>query len=152
LAAVTAGKYVVRERMKLEVEAKGKKLMGLNDIVIRNKDPRHAVRYRFFKNGGQVGDEIIGDGVVVATPFGAAGYYRSITDATFDVGIGVAFNNSTEATDHMVVSDEAELKIGLVRSHAFVYADNQEKYIDLEAGDTAVIRRSAEIARIVEIL
>jgi NAD+ kinase len=151
LTAVAAGKYKLKEHLKLEVEAKGERLMGLNDIVIRNREPRHALRYHFWKDGERVGNEIIGDGVVVATPFGSRGYFRSITDAIFDVGIGVAFNNSTEQTDHLVVGENSELKVELNRCEAFVYADNQEKWINLEPSDTAIIRKSDQIARTVEI-
>ena len=151
LARVESGKYATEELIKLEAEAKGKKLMGLNDIVVHNGDPRHAIRYEIFINGRQVGGEIIGDGVVIATPLGSTGYYRSITDSFFEVGIGVAFNNSTEQSDHLVLSDNSEIKIRIARGPALVYADNQPESIILGEGDEVVVRKLKETAKIVRV-
>jgi len=151
LTRVKSGKYRIEELVKLETDAKGKKLLGLNDIVVHNGDPRHAIRYELFINGRQVGGKIIGDGIVIATPLGSTGYYRSITDSFFEVGIGVAFNNSTEQSDHLVLSEDAEIRIRIARGPALVYADNQSESIELEEEDEAVVRKSEKIAKIIRV-
>lgn len=134
---------------KLQVAVDHRKLVGMNDIIIHNNDPRHAIRYTLAVNDRPVGNTIIGDGIVVATPFGSTAYYRSITDSFFEVGIGLAFNNSTEQSDHMVLGDGSIIKIKISRGPAVVYADNHKEDILLEAGMEAIIQKSVEKVSIV---
>jgi NAD+ kinase len=149
LRAVKNGKYKTEELIKLEVSSNDKKLIGLNDITVHNKDARRGIRYSLSINDLPIGNEIIGDGVVIATPFGSTAYYRSITDSFFEVGIGLAFNNSTEQADHMVISEDSIIKVSIIRGATVVYADNHEESIDLEEGSSVVIKKSHEKATIV---
>lgn len=153
LKKVATGKYKIEKYWKLEAESNGKKLLAINDIAIHNADPRHAIRYHVWINGKKVGNEIIGDGVVVATPapFGATGYYRSITDSFFEVGIGLAFNNSIEQSDHMVLKEDSIIKLEITRGPAVVFADNQDDKIVLELGDKITLKKSSEVAKIVRV-
>ncbi len=146
------GKYRIEPLMKLKMMTKEKEIVGLNDITIHNGDPRHAIRYRVFVNEKQINKEVIGDGIVVATPFGSSGYYRSITDSTFEVGIGLAFNNSTEQADHMVLKDNSIIKIEIIRGPALAYVDNRQEFVNLTDGDSVTIEKSSEIASVVRIL
>ena len=161
LRRIAAGRYSVSDVWKLEAEAEtgeAKKLVpprakfiALNDIVIHNEDPRHAIRYRLLMNEREVGGEIIGDGVVFATPFGSTGYYRSITDSFFELGIGIAFNNSTEQSDPMVVMEESEIKVVIIRGPAVLYADNGSENMFLDDGDKVLVKKSRETAKIVNV-
>ena len=135
--------------MKLSASASGEELIGLNDIIVHNKDPRHGIRYRLSVDGKDIGHEVIGDGIVVATPFGSTAYFRSITDSFFDVGIGIAFNNSTEQFDHMIISENGLIEMTITRGPAAVYADNHEKSIRLEEGNTVVIKKSTLCAKLI---
>lgn len=152
LQRIKNGEYSIEESWKLEAEANGKKVMGMNDIIVHNRDARHAIRYRLWNNNQEIGKEIIGDGVVIATPFGSTAYYRSITDSFFEVGIGIAFNNSTEQSDHIIVKEDSVIKIKITRGPALVYADNQEEFIELEKDDEVTIKRSNQIVKIVKIM
>ncbi len=153
IARLREKKFKKIEIEKLECRAKGKTLYGVNDIVVHNKDPRHAMRYTLSIDGVRQGaGEIIGDGIVAATPLGSTGYYRSIADSFFEVGIGLAFNNSTEQLDHMVLTDERKITLHVVRGPAVVYADNQSEYIELEAGEETHIVKSKKIATMVRVL
>ncbi|MBI5140111.1 MAG: NAD(+)/NADH kinase [Candidatus Vogelbacteria bacterium] len=96
--------------------------------------------------------EIIGDGLVVATSLGSTGYYRSITDSIFNVGIGVAFNNSTEQADHMIIKDSSEIDIEITRGPVYVYTDNQPDHILLDEGGRIHIKKSPQCARVIEVL
>ncbi len=149
LELVRKDRYVVEELIKLEVSALGKTLYAMNDIALHNADARHAIRYAVSVNGAPVGETIIGDGVVTATPFGSTAYYRSITDSFFEVGIGLAFNNSTEQSDHMVLKEDSEIRITILRGPAVIYADNQRDTIMVDKGADIVIRRSSHKALIV---
>lgn len=149
VSALAEGKYAIREHMKLEAESGGKKLLALNDIIVHNENPRHAIRYAVFADGKRIGGEIIGDGVVFATPLGSTGYYRSITDSSFETGIGLAFNNSTEQSDHIVLQEEREVRIEIVRGPAIVYADNQDESISLGDGGIVIVRKARETAKLI---
>ena len=142
-------KFEVVEILVLEAQGKNKTLLGINDIIVHNKDPRHAIRYRIEVDREDMGHEAIGDGIVVATPLGSTGYYRSITASFFDIGIGLAFNNSTEQFNHMVLGEGSEIRVKITRGPAEVYADNQSEQIELHDGDEVVIKKSKEVARIV---
>lgn len=149
LKRVRAKKFTIEDVWKLEAHANGKTLVGMNDIVLHNADMRHAMRYTVAVDGVQVNDNIIGDGVVLATPFGSTAYYRSITDSFFEIGIGLAFNNSTEQADHIVLQENRNIVVHISRGPAFVYADNQEESLTVSAGDTVTIRKSKQITKIV---
>lgn len=149
LEKVRSGSYAIEKLIKLEVEARGKSLTALNDVIIHNKDPRNAIRYNISVNSKPFAKEIIGDGIVVATPFGSTGYYRSITDSFFEIGIGLAFNNSIEQSDHMVLKEDAVIELTVTRGPAEVYADNNELFIELNPGDKVTVRKSSEFAEII---
>ncbi len=152
LKRVISGEYSLREIWKLEVGLNGRKVYGFNDIIVHNADLRHAIRYRISINGQDIGDEVIGDGVVVATPFGSTGYYRSITRSFFESGIGLAFNNSTEPIDHMVLREGDVIEMDIKRGPAVAYADNQSDSLDLKEGDRIRVAKSEKSARIVRVL
>ncbi|MGC9031643.1 MAG: hypothetical protein ACP5H7_02705 [Minisyncoccia bacterium] len=142
-------KYKIQKIWKLETQLKNKKIFALNDIVIHNKDPRHGIRYKVFINGNDLNKEIIGDGVVIATPFGSTAYYKSITGSFFEIGIGVAFNNSTEESNHMVLDEGKKIKVTITRGPAIIYADNQPDIFDLNKGDEVLIKKSKNFAKII---
>ncbi|MDX1535189.1 MAG: hypothetical protein R3346_00255 [Candidatus Spechtbacterales bacterium] len=154
LSRVINGKYSVEELYKLQVSCKRDDTLikhGMDSIIVHNADPRRAMRYKLNINGEKINvEDIIGDGIVVATPFGSTGYYRSITDSFFEVGIGVAFNNSTEQSDHMVVSEDSIIELEVTRGPAVVYADNQDGAINLDKGDKIRIKKSPQVVRLLQ--
>jgi NAD+ kinase len=151
LEEIEKGHYSIEEFWKIQISARGKRLFALNDAIIHNADPRHAIRYRLFVDGREIGKQIIGDGIVVATPLGSTGYYRSITDSYFEVGLGLAFNNSTEQSDHIVLREDRRIEVVIIRGPALVYADNQKEKIRLGIGDKVTLQKSFKTARIVKI-
>jgi NAD+ kinase len=146
LDRLIGGQLERRTFLKLRGQAQGETLVGLNDVVVHNAQPTSGVRYRVWIDEQEFSDEITGDGVVVATPFGSTAYYRSITRGTFRVGIGLAFNNSIEQVDHLVLPEESVIRVRITRGPAIVLADNSPRVIHLDDGDEAVIRRAGEEA------
>lgn len=143
--------YRIENVPKLFARHKNKKLVAINDITVHNGDPRRAIRYRFSINDKWSEHEIIGDGIVMATPLGSTGYYRSITDSFFETGIGLAFNNSTEQSDHMVLKNDSKIEIEITRGPAIVFADNQKTKITLNVGDKVtlgVYEKTAQLVRL----
>ncbi len=146
------GSFAVVEQTKLSVAVNGVvKAQGINDVVVHNENPRHAIRYSVSINGKMRHELVIGDGVVCATALGSTGYYRSITDSCFETGIGLAFNNSTEQTDHIVLGENSIIELSILRGPGFCYADNQEATFPLSEGDTVEIRKADDVARIIRI-
>lgn len=152
LKRVRERKYKIINVWKLEGKLSQGKIIGLNDIIIHNSDVRHAVRYRVFIDNNDLGDEIIGDGVIISTPFGSTGYYRSITKSVFETGMGLAFNNSTEPLDHMVLDERRSIRVVISRGPAVVYADNVPKNFVLESGEEIEVKKSKKVAKIVRVL
>ncbi len=148
LKRIAKGAYVIEKMVKLELSLGKKKFLAVNDVVVHNDNSRHAMRYKLSVNGKVIGTHIIGDGIVVSTPFGSTGYYRSITDSIFEVGIGLAFNNSTEPSDHMVLRDDSLIELSVLRGPAIAYADNQTEAFSLGAGDSIFIKKSKQTALI----
>jgi NAD kinase len=150
LAQLARGAFKIKEVIKLEAKTNAGKLLAINDIILHNADPRHAIRYRVsISDHPSSEQDIIGDGVVVATTLGASGYYKSITDSVFRVGIGLAFNNSTEQADHLVLTTDSIITLTITRGPAMLYADNQPEAISLNKGDVITIKKASEGAKII---
>jgi len=151
LRKLAEGKLREQKFLKLQADVKGEKLEGLNDIILHNKVLSSAVRYEVRINGRNHIGEIVGDGLIVATPFGSSAYYRSITHSIFQVGIGLAFNNSIEPVNHLVLKEDSVIEATILRGPAQVAADNDPNWIELEFGDSVTVRRSDCYARILSI-
>ncbi len=148
LGRLARGDVSRTELMKLRAEMGSRAFLGLNDVILRNSDLRSAVRFSVLVNGERATDEIIGDGLVVATPFGSSAYFRSIANTTFRCGIGIAFNNCTEFLHHLVLREDDEVVVEISRGPADVTADNDPSVARAEGGDNLCIRRSGERATV----
>lgn len=127
------------------------RLLALNDVVIKNRHVTAAVRYRVAIDGVAHFGEIVGDGLVAATPFGSSAYYRSITNSVIHVGMGLAFNNSTEPVNHLVLGQESRIRVSITRGPAELAVDNNPRLLPLVEGDTVLIHQAPEVAVIWEI-
>lgn len=122
---------------------------GLNDVVINRLIISSALRYRIWLDDQLYAHQVVGDGLVVATPFGSTGYYRSITHSLFHLGLGLAFNNSTEPVNHLVIEDHREIKVEILRGPAVLVADNDPVEREVAKGSVIKIARAAGNARII---
>lgn len=147
-----ADNYHIKKIKKIEAVINNKtKLVGATEITLHNSDPRTAVRYTVKIDEEQIHHELIGDGVIVCNSLGSTGYYRSITDSYFEVGIGIAFNNSTEQSDHIVLKNERHIKIAIIRGPAVLFADNQEESYSLQKGDCVEFFESQKEFKLIRI-
>lgn len=149
LEALTQGKLNFQEFPKLEAKFASEDILAINDIVIRNSTPMHALRFRILKNNEPIKTDVfIGDGIVATTPFGSTGYYQSITRTTIDKGFAIAFNNSTKQTDPLEFNHNDEIKLVVVRGPGNLSSDNSSKILFLREGDEVKIFPSPHNARI----
>lgn len=145
------GDYIESRYFKLQVTVRDETMLALNDITIRQQHQPSSLRYKIWVNDLPCPHEIVGDGIVAATVFGSTAYYRSITDSTFHVGIGLAFNNSTEQINHQVLREDAVIRMKITRGPASVFADNDPRSLTLNVGEFAEIRSSEQEAVILGI-
>lgn len=131
---------------KLHTNVYGKDLYALNDFVVRNSHPTHTIRFRT-----SISDQLlIGDGVVIATPFGATGYFKSITGQIFDKGFGIAFNNTTEKISPIIFKGEDTFTFQLVRGKATLSMDNNPDIFTIDESSELIFKLSDQVAKIYE--
>lgn len=149
LKTIRSGQSRIKEMIKLEAAHRDGKLLAVNEIVLRNENLIRAIRFKVSVDGEEVHQNIIGDGVVVATPFGSTAYYKSVTRGTFNRGIGVGFNNSTREKEPLLIDENSELLIEITRENGQLAADNNPTIATVGKGDTILIRKASEVARLI---
>lgn len=148
LEGLRAGTLSETELMKVTGIANGRRTTGINDVFIHTRLPTSALRYSVQIDDERYAEEIFGDGAGLATPHGSTAYYKSITGSLFRVGLGLAFNNSTEQVNHLVLPEESVVKIRILRGPAILMSDNSTDVIHLDNGDEAVLRKADEKAKV----
>ena len=133
--AMLAGKLKVTKMMKL---------VGMTGNVKRYVS---ALRYQVKIDDDIYAREVVGDGVGVSTVHGSTAYYRSITHGSFRVGIGIAFSNSTELLNHLVLKEESIIKVRILRGPSELVFDNSPESVKLSEGDIVTIRKSEKTAQ-----
>lgn len=151
LERLKSGKYKILEEIKLEAVFDGNRLCALNEFQIRNSSFVRALRFSVSVDGSPVFGRVVGDGVIIATPFGASGYYYSAGGEKFKQGIGIALNNPHDykGSRSIVASDSSEITVRVLREDGILLFDNCEKIFRLKPEDTVVIRRAKENAKFI---
>jgi NAD+ kinase len=151
LQRIQKEEYTILKEMKLEAQVNNDVLVALNEIQVRAKLPIHALRFSFSVEEKKYND-IIGDGVVVATPFGSTGYYKSTGGRQFESNIGVSFNNLNNKTiQSLVIPENSIIRITNQRGPGWVVADNNEKFIEVTDGDVCTIRKAKSEAQFINV-
>jgi len=133
LAGLTRGTLAAGELPLLSCRVGELHVTALNDVVLRNESPATALRITVRAAGRETG-EITGDGIVCATPFGSTGYFRSIARRSFDEGFGLAFSNSTDALEPLLLPRGETVEIVVLRGPAELVRDNDPRSLNLREG------------------
>lgn len=144
LEALKNGTLQQTDLPKVMASVNGKEIFGINDVFVHNSNYVSAMRYKVWIDGELYGREIVGDGVGLSTVHGATAYYRSITHSIFRTGIGLAFSNSTELVNHLVLPESSVVKVQILRGPCEIVADNAPEKIQVVAGDEVELRLSEE--------
>lgn len=123
---------------KLEVDCSGHNMPACNDVVIRGSNPMTALRYNVYIDGTLYAQNVVGDGVCLSTIHGSTALYRAITHSTFRVGVGLAFINTTEVTNHVVLDSKSLIEVELLRGEAVVMVDNSPTTIRISEPGTRI--------------
>lgn len=151
---IAEGKTRPKTFLKITTEVNGQILTSLNEIAIRNKIQNITLRFRITtdpSNEQVPKDELIGDGVIISTPFGSTGYYYSSTRNFFSEGIGLAFNNIHNADPKpLVLPETSTITVTLTRGSALLSSDNDPRIVEIFEGQTIVIKKSPNYATLLE--
>jgi len=149
LEKLSLGEIKLENYPKLESKFGNESVLALNDLVIRNSIPIHALRFRVYINNKLLRPEvIIGDGIVFTTVFGSTGYYESITRESIEKNFAAAFNNTTFPIELIKFSQEDEIRVEIIRGPGTLSSDNNSKLQNLKEGDFVSIFPSKNSARI----
>lgn len=154
LSALRENRYEVKDELKVEVivnDNPKKRLVGLNEVGIHHKIPTKALRMKIKVNGKIIEDEQISDGLIVASPYGSTAYFYSICRKKFSKGLGIAFKNPKSGKKSMIVDEDSVIEVEVLRGFGLVAADNNEKMFTVTVGDSILIKKEKEKARIIEI-
>lgn len=153
LLKIKDNKYQLKDELKLETEFEGKKYFSLNEVQIHNSSPIKAVRFSVCIDNSLVFNNIVGDGVIIATPFGSTAYYMSVGGERFNKGIGVAFNNQYKVKyakyRPVIISEDSKIHIKILRDDGLLVFDNNEIMIKVKGGDNIIIKAAKDVAKFV---
>ncbi len=142
------GKLKTFKLRKIEGLSKSGLVKGINDVFLHNSNPVSAIRYMVRIDEEAYSEEIVGDGVGVSTVHGSTAYYKSITHSVFRVGLGLAFSNSTEPVNHMVLPEGSVVSIKITRGPSVMVADNSPDFMNIEPGEEVRVLLNDEYATI----
>jgi len=142
------GKTAKTINSKLYSSFNDEEILGLNDIFIHNCNRGRAMRYRVWIDDELYANEIVGDAVGMATIHGSTAYYRSITHSVFKTGLGLAFSNSTEVVNHLVLPEDAIVRVKIIRGPGIMVADNNPDVIEIPEGSEVFIHKAKGKAHI----
>ena len=152
LSKIRDGEFRIINEIKLETNINNHSLMALNEIQVRAKLPIYALRFSVSVNGKEYSN-LIGDGVIISTPFGSTGYYKSTGGKKFAKGIGVSFNNLyKKRIKSIVFPEDSTIKTKIHRGPAWILTDNYEKFIELSNDEISIIKKSKSVANFIYVV
>ena len=125
-------------------------LTAMNEINLHMGRINSAVRFKLWIDDEpfEEGLEIVGDGLVVSTPFGSTAYFNQITRGVFNTGLGIDFKYTSHPINHLVVHDTVPLRVLITRGPAVAAYDNAPDFLGLQAGNELTIRKHTHPALI----
>ena len=112
-------------------------LDALSELTIVNADQTAALRFNIKVNGKPIVENVIANGVILATKLGSTGYFKSVARTIFTQGIGVGFICSTYSVPNIVAAPADKVQFELARKATLVVtADKLKQEVEAEVGWT----------------
>lgn len=108
-------------------------LDALSELTIVNDDQTAALRFNIKVNGKPIVENVIANGVILATKLGSTGYFKSVARTIFTQGIGVGFICPTYSVPNIVAAPADKVQFELARKAALVVTADKLKQ-EVEAG------------------
>ena len=119
--------------------------LALSEILVADDDVTEAMRFDVFVNGEKYLGNVIATAFLVSSPFGATGYWSSVTRTIFREGYGLAFLAPTVGVSNLVLKSTDKIEISFVRGcAATVAADKLVCKHEFAAGDRIRLETSSE--------
>ena len=112
-------------------------LDALSELTIVNADQTAALRFNIKVNGKPIVENVIANGVILATKLGSTGYFKSVARTIFTQGIGVGFICPTYSVPNIVAAPADKVQFELARKATLVVtADKLKQEVEAEVGWT----------------
>ncbi len=147
LKKVREGKFRLDEKAKVEAFTNTGRIVGLNEVQVRTKIPYKMLRFDVTAHRKSF-DSVMGDGIMVSTPYGSTAYYSNLGHKPFREGLKLAFNNCNIRPPPIGVGDGI-VQVKVRRGPGVVIADNNPNLMELKQDTVVTIRKSRETARFV---
>ena len=89
---------------------------ALSEIQVKSADITSALRRDVYVDGRKFFGNVIADGVLCSSVFGATGYFSSVAHTLFDSGLGLAFVAPTVGVSNLVLRKHQEIRVKLLRA------------------------------------
>ena len=136
---------LIEARLSGEGKAQSK-MKALAEVTLVSADPTQAVRFNVKVNGRLAAENVIANGVIVATRLGSTGYFKSVARTIFMDGIGVGYICPTYSVPNIVARMDSCVEVELVRSAPVALtADKLKKDLgEVEKGFKLEVRSACE--------
>lgn len=116
---------------------------AMSEIQITSSNPTQCLRMNVSVNSKRFMDNVIASGIILSTPIGATGYFKSVSRTIFRDGFGLGFICPTYGINNIVLKPTDWVDIEFIRSgKAHICWDNVIKDIDIEEGMKKTFRLS----------
>ena len=135
LDAVRQNRIVVCEHV-VRSSGLSYKYDALSEIQVKSSDITSALRMDIYVDGTKFCENVIADGVICSTPFGATGYFSSVARTLFTNGLGFAFIAPTIGVNNLIMPFGHKIEISPRRDAEIVIAaDKTTHYTILSLTD-----------------
>lgn len=116
---------------------------ALNEINVHMGRINSALRFKLWidEEPYEDGLEILGDGLILCTPFGSTAYFNKITRCAFQEGLGICFKATSQQTNHLVLPESKTIHVLMTRGPAILAFDSSQDYVSLDKGDKLLVRK-----------
>ena len=100
---------------------------ALAEVTLVSADPTQAIRFNVKINGHLAAENVIANGVIIATKFGSTGYFKSVARTIFVDGLGVGYICPSYSVPNIVARMDSRIEVELIRRAPIVLTADKLK-------------------------